>query len=1239
MSIFHKPLLTDSFLHAIWHEDFVAFRGSQAEEELEARLGTWAKRRDLGETASEAAFIQIFFNEIWGYSGSGSAVSGDFTYRQQFPVAGTGQDGGTGRADLALGFFTGDDATDVAQVVCEFKGLKGSLDIPQRRPGRAGGRSAVEQVRDYLWGVRRGLYGNEDVVPEWAVVTNMREFRLYWYDRMPHEALVFTFGGDLFGQERSLFEPGEAGHFRRFVFSRVFHRDFLLGKRGAAPLRGLIARQGVAQKKIEDDFYAEYRALREKLYNALAMHNPGYPGSKGRLLRLAQRILDRLLFVLYCEDRGGIIGFPPQLLRDLLEAESKSRFYGVNTQEIWVKISRLFGVMNHGGDFGPEMSVQRFNGGLFAPDPEIETLFVPNYVFCVAGQGRNAASVEAHKDTVLYFAHRYDFSSTGAGEGLDLYTLGHIFEQSITELEIREAELDDRPSIGKISKRKRDGVYYTPERVVQAIVAETVAPRLAEMKARAGWADALPPNLAALESYEAALWRLRLVDPACGSGAFLVTALRYFADEHARVETLRRSFGAPLGPDAAQNIMDRLLAECIYGVDINPSSVEIAKLALWLHSARKGQPLSSLDTTLYDGNSLISSRFYDVDHLGVYAEEERERVNAFDWEARFPDIFKAGGFDFVVGNPPYVKLQNFRQVHADMAEFLRHGRGGQSDYRSTQSGNFDLYLPFIEKGIAILNGAGRMGYIAPSVWLVNEYGEALRRDMAQLRHLDRWIDFRSFQIFEEATTYTALQFFTKSSNAAIRFIPAPDGVLANLDWNDARRSVPYAELGGTENWSLLASDERAFVDRMAGEHLRLDDRRVTRCIFQGLITSADSIYHLRKLGPGIYQHVPNALERKHGQATYEVKIEDAVMRPLVSGAEAKRYIEPATDTYILMPYRADKPGQLLAEVDFQAQYPRAFAYLQSWEKPLRRRENKAFDDAEWYRFGRHQNLDKQHLPKLLVAQTVQFMSVSGDFSGSFCINNVRVNGILSAGDVTLGFLQAVLNAPVSDWIFRRKAKPKDNQYFEANKQFIAHLPIPRPDHPLAAGIAMAGANLQVLHSRRRQLLQDAGHRLDALGTELKPVDWLFPALDATGRAAEEERIKSLLARHPDMSATLERGEMKLTSHGRLLLRGVFVTEAQSALAHAAWQFLVRSFAVSEKTSMAVLQKKLRTLPLPSNEAAVGQFIAAMSQAVALEETIRLAEETTNALAYQAFGLHADEIIMIEADRGPVFGGF
>ena len=137
----------------------------------------------------------------------------------------------------------------------------------------------------------------------------------------------------------------------------------------------------------------------------------------------------------------------------------------------------------------------------------------------------------------------------------------------------------------------------------------------------------------------------------------------------------------------------------------------------------------------------------------------------------------------MLGNPPYVKLQNLMKVDPDVVAYLTADRGGDT-YRGAQTGNFDLYLPFIEKGLRLLAPGGRMAYIAPSLWTVNQYVEGLRGLVRRGRHLDRWLDFKSHQIFEDVITYTALQFFTRDPRDAMRIAATPDGDMADVDWSD-----------------------------------------------------------------------------------------------------------------------------------------------------------------------------------------------------------------------------------------------------------------------------------------------------------------------------------------------------------------------------------------------------------------------------------------------------------------------
>jgi methylase of polypeptide subunit release factors len=358
-----------------------------------------------------------------------------------------------------------------------------------------------------------------------------------------------------------------------------------------------------------------------------------------------------------------------------------------------------------------------------------------------------------------------------------------------------------------------------------------------------------------------------------------------------------------------------ILAKNLFGIDINPSSVEITKLSLWLHTALPNQPLSGLDRTIRCGNSLVDKRFYNK--RNILDAEERDRINTFEWEGDFAP----GGFDAVIGNPPYVKLQNFKQVHADMADWLVNGSSGEAPYQATRTGNFDLYLPFIEKGLSLLNDDGRMGYIAPNLWPTLDYGEGLRGLVHGGRHLEKWLDFRSFQVFEEATVYTAIQIYSKAPVDTIQLSFAPDGDISRVDWAGPELALPYAEIASPlKPWLLAPTPVRSMIQRLDREALRLDQPENTQGINVGIQTSADHIYHLKRLGTNRYAYIPRDNGKK--LAPVVVKIEDAIMKPLVSGIDAKRFIEPTTETYLLFPYTIENSkARLFTPDEMAAKFP------------------------------------------------------------------------------------------------------------------------------------------------------------------------------------------------------------------------------------------------------------------------------------------------------------------------------
>jgi hypothetical protein len=718
--------------------------------------------------------------------------------------------------------------------------------------------------------------------------------------------------------------------------------------------------------------------------------------------------------------------------------------------------------------------------------------------------------------------------------------------------------------------------------------------------------------------------------------------------------------------DSDDALIADILKSNIYGVDINSASVEISRLALWLHTARGDHSLSLLDENIREGNSLIGSDFYkgQID-LAFYDQNQKERVNAFDWRAAFPAVFARDGFDAVVGNPPYVKFQNFRKVHADMAMFLREGRpqAGIKPYASTQTGNFDLYLPFIEKGITLLNDQGHLGYIAPSLWTTNEYGEGLRKLIARGRNLAGWIDFKAYQVFDESITYTALQFFTRAPNKAIRVADAPTGTIPNDPWAGVGRALPYGREEFGERWLLLTGEERTLIDRLYQRCKRLDDPAHTSNIFVGLQTSADAIYHLRRLGPRSYLCTPDG---DNAPPPYEVEIEDALMKPLVSGPEAKRYIQPATDTYLLFPYQVSAGEVRLIDCrTMRSAYPKAWAYLTSYREHLRLREaqrdhqgnitSAPFNDNEWYRFGRHQNLDKQEIQKLIVAQTVPRMRVAFDDTALTYLNNVRVNGIIPTERQDPWFLFGILNSRVVDFVFRRIAKVKAGGFFEVNKQFIAPLPIPPASDEERTAVASKAKALQAIHTARRDILAKIARRLTTR-TRSKPETWLFAGLktkrglmtDAPDgldahkkRELAEQRYQLDLTSRYDaitarlmpgasLSAAFTDGELSFIVDGVPIIDRIFVDEAEGELILAQWKLLAATFTITEKTDGKKLTNALRKLIVPDNPALVQQIIALESELSALESRIERQETEINTMINRLYGLTEAEKHLIAA---------
>lgn len=1265
----NPPLFSAAFLAARWEDEYRAFQETGSESRLLDKLNAWHRRDVLSETASEAAFIKHFFQEAWGYTLQGGSADGSYECYPQFAVSRAGQTGGKGKADLALGYFSHNpDEPKIPQVLCEFKDIKSGLDQPQNRKGNS--RSPVRQAFDYLREAANDLSGNELVEPSWAIVTDMREFRLYNRVRGLTQCQSFSI------DEESLLGKGEAASFNRFLFLKLFSREMLLSERGPSFLERLMKDQLLEEGAIEKDFYLEYKSYREFVYKTIVAANPNFSGTKGQLVRLTQRFLDRCLFVLFCEDMGVALDFPPDLLRDVLIRYSTDPFYNENDAMPWQRLKIMFTAMRDGGMFG-DHKINRFNGGLFEPLPELEDLKIPATVFCAKNQAAGGMkTILSQPLTLLYLSAKYNFGIKNAAHErmIDFYALGRIFEQSITELEIMEAEVEGRESINLLTKRKRDGVYYTPEWVTAYIVEETIGARLGEIKEGIGLSPEDLPNdahvleyraflndkrktakvagrwLDGLKQYRTILNRFSIVDPACGSGAFLIQALEYLKKERQWIAEEQERISGERELWDWDEVVKEILANNIYGVDINPESVEIAKLALWMHTATRGKPLSSLDHNIQCGNSLVGSDFYRGRETELFTEEDKEKINVFDWREAFKYVFARGGFDCVIGNPPYVKLQHFRRVQNDVAEYLVAARNddGSIKYESVQTGNFDLYLPFIEKGLELLNPDGKMGFIAPSVWLMNEYGKGLRNFIRKTHSLDRWIDFKDYQVFEEATTYTALQFYKHPDlgGNGFKVVFCPTGDISDVTWNNGE-FVSFDELPD-DAWALSArTGEGKLLQKLENRCISLGDIAEP---FVGVQCNRDEVFILRRVGEGEYSPLDDS--------SRIISIEDEIMRELIGQEDARRYEEPVPSQYILYPYHISDPqAPLMTAQTLQTKYPKAWSYLVSYEALLRGREKGKFNDDRWYRYGRNKNPGPIGRPKLAIPETVSRLSATVDLSGSYLLNNVRVNGVPAIDENSAWFMLGILNCPVADFVFRRIAKPKRGGYFEANKQFIAPLPIPDANDVEKKTVGMLAKTLQELHTNRRDLVNKFERRLASAQCEedKRTEKWLWAGLKtvAEWKKSKEvpdgvrgkdlaqwakERAENQLQYHLDeldmmlkagakLSVDSSDDEISFLINGKSVL--TIFDEPNSDFVAAQWRHIARTTNVTEKYSGKRLITALLKLRKTGNANLAIGVVKLDAEIQELDKQIEVAEKEINRIIYKLYDLSEEEIRLVE----------
>ncbi|MFX0556185.1 Eco57I restriction-modification methylase domain-containing protein [Maribacter sp. CXY002] len=771
----------------------------------------------------------------------------------------------------------------------------------------------------------------------------------------------------------------------------------------------------VEEEKITKRFYADYSLFKRELYRDLVRRNVARlkkyrkaelqeisvsdvgheemarleKNVKLGLFKKSQKLIDRFLFIFFSEDRGLL---PPNSTIQILDKWKADVDFG-DERPLYDLFKQYFNFLDQGRQGTTSRAeIYAYNGGLFKPDTVLDNLEIDNDLL--------------YRHTLKLAT--YDFESQ-----VDVNILGHIFENSLNEIESINAEIEGSEFDKQKSKRKKDGVFYTPKYITKYIVENTVGKLCDEKKAALGFKEeeyfkgrAKRPKtkimelVQLLDDYRAWLLELTICDPACGSGAFLNQALDFLIKEHNYIDELKaKILGGGL---VFSDIENTILENNIYGVDLNEESVEIAKLSLWLRTAQPRRKLNDLSSNIKCGNSLID-------------DKKVAGHKAFSWEQEFPKVFEKGGFDVVIGNPPYVKLETIKE-QSQQLEKLNY---------ETFDKRGDLYVLFVEKGFNILKPKGVLSYIMPNKWLQAGYGQPLRSYFLT-KALHQLIDFGDIQIFQGATTYPII-FVARNNSPEEEFNVA---VLKSAKATDFETNVTlsfesYKTSSFDKNtWVISSKNNRNLLDKLSNTCKTLFDFVGGKANY-GIKTGLTEAFL-------ISQEVYDKMVKEDAKAV-------EFLFPFLLGREAKPFANPTPLNYLLLfekGFTKSKLGDSTEEEAWlwlQKQYPS----IAEWLSPFEAKAKKRTDKGDFWWELRACDYYSDFLKPKLMYQVLQVKPCFiYDEQGLYCNNSMWIIPTENKG------LAGVLNSKMGWWLITKYCTQIQNGC-QLIWKYFGQVPIPK----------------------------------------------------------------------------------------------------------------------------------------------------------------------------------------------------
>lgn len=623
---------------------------------------------------------------------------------------------------------------------------------------------------------------------------------------------------------------------------------------------------------LDKDFLSDMESWRLILAKNLAARNEKL--SVEELSRAVQLIIDRILFLRVAEDRG-------------LERYGRLN-ETLKAKNAYAELKKYFLDAD-----------DKYNSGLFHFSNETgRTSEIDSLTPKLDIENKTLSDVI----TALYPPESpYEFSAITSD------ILGSAYEQFlgkvITLSAGHRAKVEEKPEV-----RHAGGVYYTPKYIVDYIVESTLADKLAKT---------IPRQT-----------KLTILDPACGSGSFLVGAyeylMRWALDWYVKHDPLKfpQAVFAPNPNDEKPQWRltiaekKRLLLSHIFGVDIDANAVEVTKLNLMLKAledesaatvalaqsktkdAKTGKLfreriLPDLNDNIHCGNSLVGTDYFAGTLYSDANPETKRKINAFDYEHGFPDT--QGKFDVIIGNPPYVRQEI---LGADFKAYAEQAF-------QTYAGTADLYTYFIEKSLRLLAPKGVYSIIVANKWLRANYGEPLRK-LLKTKRIERIIDFGDLAVFSGATTYTCIVRFSNDKPSDFKVSPIKSLHFENLAdaVNESEFTVDLPSLDD-KSWSLINKGEAKLLRKIKSMGVPLEEY-VNGKMYYGIKTGCNEAFV-----------IDNETKKR---LIKEDKKSGDIIKPFLAGRDIKRYQAPHSDKYVIFTRRGIEIKEYPAIESYLAQF-------------------------------------------------------------------------------------------------------------------------------------------------------------------------------------------------------------------------------------------------------------------------------------------------------------------------------